>query len=556
MQALQRTFGAIAGQLGSLPGTAKLLIGSLMVILVMSLLLVAQFAGRPSMVALPVELDAEVRAAALSYLERTGIPHEERDGRLMVPADQKYTVLAQLTDHEVITGEQINFDSLIAQDSPFLTRDQNEKRWLIAKMNVLSAMISRFNGIKRATVVIDRPREIGFGRTHQPPTASVTVIPEGEGLTPGQVEAIAHVVAGAQPGLKAGDVRVIDAKSGRRHRARSDDELASQEYLEVKQAAEKHVKATLDDALSYIPGVRIAVNAIVDTRQVEQRTDTFEDPKIGPLEESRREISSTSQSTSAEPGIRPNTGAAITSGGQGSQLTDERSDTRTHPVFPRDATHITDPRGYAVKINAVIGVPRSYFLAKFRQDSNDPEAVPDDTVLDPIVTLELARIKSDMEPLIDTGPVKGAVQGTVEVSMIPDLGPAVATTPFLDGTGGGSRGAGDAGWTSPLGADLIKYVGLIGLALLSLAMMFLMMRKAGGHVELPTAEEIVGVPPPLPTDQEVVGEAEESAPALEGVELDDKALRRQQMLSQISEMVKQNPDEVANLLRRWIRVEA
>ncbi len=143
--------------------------------------------------------------------------------------------------------------------------------------------------------------------------------------------------------------------------------------------------------------------------------------------------------------------------------------------------------------------------------------------------------------------------------MIPDFGPAgtVATTPFLDGAGGGTRGGGDAGWTSPLGADLIKYVGLIGLALLSLAMMFLMMRKAGGHVELPTAEEIVGVPPPLPTDQsEVVGEAEESSPALEGVELDDKALRRQQMLSQVSEMVKQNPDEVANLLRRWIRVEA
>ena len=79
----------------------------------------------------------------------------------------------------------------------------------------------------------------------------------------------------------------------------------------------------------------------------------------------------------------------------------------------------------------------------------------------------------------------------------------------------------------------------------------------GLFAHLPTAEEIVGVPPPLPTDQsEVVGEAEESAPAMEGVELDDTALRRKQMLSQISDMAKQNPDEVANLLRRWIRVEA
>ena len=104
---------------------------------------------------------------------------------------------------------------------------------------------------------------------------------------------------------------------------------------------------------------------------------------------------------------------------------------------------------------------------------------------------------------------------------------------------------------------LIKYIGLVGLALLSLAMMFLMVRRAGVHAELPSAEEIVGVPPPLPTDQsEVVGEAEESAPAMEGVELDDDALQRKQMLNQISDMVKQNPDEVANLLRRWIRIEA
>ncbi len=40
--------------------------------------------------------------------------------------------------------------------------------------------------------------------------------------------------------------------------------------------------------------------------------------------------------------------------------------------------------------------------------------------------------------------------------------------------------------------------------------------------------------------------------ALEGVELDVEALRRYRMLSQVNEMVKKNPDEVANLLRRWI----
>ena len=109
---------------------------------------------------------------------------------------------------------------------------------------------------------------------------------------------------------------------------------------------------------------------------------------------------------------------------------------------------------------------------------------------------------------------------------------------------------------APFDGNLLKYLLLTGLSLLSLAMMFMMVRKAGSQARLPTAQEIVGVPPPLPTDQsEVVGEAEESAPAMEGLELDEEALRQKQMLGQISNMVKQNPDEVANLLRRWIRVE-
>lgn len=560
MNAIQRTLQAVNGQLKELTSTAKLLIGALMVILTMSLFFVAQFAGRPGMVSLPITLDADARAAALSYLERANIPHDDRDGRLLVPAEQRYTVLAQLTDEEVITGDQINFDSLIEHDSPFLTRDQNDRRWLIAKMNVLSAMISRFDGIQRATVVIDKPRETGFARTHVSPTASVTVVPRGDGLSAGQVEAIAQVVAASQPGLKPQDVRVIDAKRGSSHQARSDDNLTTDKYLEVKRAAENHVTSKIENLLAYIPGVRIAVNAMVDTRTLEQRTDSFEEPMVGPLESEDSALNSTSRSTSGEPGMRPNSSMALsTTGASGTQTTDERRSEKTLPVFPRDARHIRDHKGHALEINATILVPRSYFVSLFRMDRADPEATPADAQLEPIVTAETDRIKSDVEPLVDTGAFKDSVPGTVVVSMIPDLATmaGAVTADLPAGFGGGIVSAADQTIGGTIPGGLLKYVGLVGLALLSLAMMLLMVRKAGFQATLPTAEEIVGVPPPLPTDQsEIVGEAEESAPAMEGVELDDEALRRKQMLGQISDMVKQNPDEVANLLRRWIRVEA
>ncbi len=568
---LQRTVQSLGGQLGRLPATARLLIGSLMVILVLSLFLVAQLASRPSMVPLPLTLDPEARDAALAFLERANIAFEEREGRLLVPAEQKFTVLAQLTDNEVISSDQINFDSLIQQDSPFLTREQNRKRWMIAKMNVLSAMISRFRGIQRAAVVIDQPETIGFGRTHIPPSASVSVVPAGGPLTPAQVDAIAHLVAGAHAELKAEDVNVIDAKTGQRHQSRPEDAMTAARNMEVKREAEDHVKTTIEDALAYISGVRIAVNAMVDTREIQQRTDSYEDPKVGPLSESSRTIDSTQQTVATEPGVRPNTGAAITTAGSGSRMTDDRSSSTTRPMFPTDSMHVQDYKGYALKINATIQVPRSHFVNRFRLEQGSAEAEPDDAALQAVVTTETARIKAAVEPLVDTAAFKEAVPGTVVVSMIPDYGQVVASAVgtvaplapinWVDGGGAGviSDGGvgGGVGGFGGVDGTLLRYAGLVALVLLCLAMMFLMVRKAGSREELPTVAEIVGEPPPLPTDQsDIMGEAEESALALEGVEMDDAALRRQQMLSQISEMVKRNPDEVANLLRRWIRVEA
>lgn len=559
MNPAQRKLHSLGAQLKTLPVTAKMLVFALLVILTMSLFMVAQLAGRPSMVPLPLSLDGETRTAVLAYLEQAEVPHEERNGRLMVPAEQKYTVLGQLAGQDVVNGNNLDFSKIVEDESPFLTREQNRRRWLVGKMNLLSSLISKFNGIQWASVVIDQPETTGFGRTHLTPTASVTVMPRGEELSPRTIEAIADLVAGAEPGMNKHDVRVVDAKSGTSHTPRDAESLASSKHLELKQKAEGYVKGKIESLLASIAGVRVEVNVMPDTREVEQRTDSYEDPKVGPLSSDRRTIESTTQSRSAEPGIRPNSGAAISTGGAtGSQTTDESSRERTEPVFPRDAQRITDKKGNALKINATILVPRSYFVKRFQVDHNDPEAAPDQTSLGPLITAETSRIRAMVEPLIDTAPYPGAQAGSVVVSMIPDMMAAVVPgSPGSSAASGFAAPPSDGLVAAPLDGSLLKYLLLTGLSLLSLALMFMMVRKAGAQSQLPTAEEIVGIPPPLPTDQsEIVGEAEESVPAMEGVELDEGDLRHKQMLGQISDMVKRNPDEVANLLRRWIRVEA
>ncbi len=553
MQALNRMILKIGSQLKQLPATSRLLLGALMIILTLSLLLVAQFTGRPALSVLPVDLsDDGARTRATAFLENRDIRHQQRGTQIYVPTEDRYTIAAQLLDDDRITSDQIDFSSLLEESSPFLTRDQREQRYLIVRMRVLSSMVSSFKGIQRAKVVI-APSRRGLGRTHSPATASVQVTPLTSPLPQAQVEAIAQLIAGAESGLKPENVRVIDSISGQARSARSPDDAAPTRYVEHQLAAEKRIEANIERSLRYIQNVLVTVNAIVDTRTERSVSESYQDPKIAPLRETTESSTESQRNPASPPGVRPNTGASAVIGAQaGSQSTSERTDSITQPRFPAEERLQDDPKGYPLKINAYIGIPRSYYINKYRQDLGDPQAEPDQTTLDTIINDENKRIQEDMTPLIDTGSFEDAEVGEVKVSMYPDFNGAEASL-------GGIELAAPAGGllTGALENGIVQNVGLGGLAVVSLAMMFLMVRKATVKQELPSPAEAAGVPPALTTDEtaQLVGEAEESAPVLEGVELDDNVLRIQQMLEQINGMVRDTPGDAAGLIRKWSRAE-
>ena len=51
---------------------------------------------------------------------------------------------------------------------------------------------------------------------------------------------------------------------------------------------------------------------------------------------------------------------------------------------------------------------------------------------------------------------------------------------------------------------------------------------------------------------DVTAEVGEGGQTLDGVELDEESLRNQQVLEQVSTLVKDNPDAAANLIKRWM----
>jgi flagellar biosynthesis/type III secretory pathway M-ring protein FliF/YscJ len=61
------------------------------------------------------------------------------------------------------------------------------------------------------------------------------------------------------------------------------------------------------------------------------------------------------------------------------------------------------------------------------------------------------------------------------------------------------------------------------------------------------------VAPTIHAENDLVGEADESQTAMEGIELDENEIKTKKMLEQVQEMVKKNPNDAATLLNRWIQ---
>ena len=229
MQALQKTLEQVRSQFSRLPVNARLLIGSLMIILVMGLLLVSQYAGQSNLAPLGLPATADVREAALQHLRAMNVNFEDRGDDIYVPADRQYELIGQLSERQIVSTHQIDFNALIEHNAnPFIGRDQARQNWLTAKMNVLSAMIAARNDVSMARVIIDPPaRSPGIGAAHIATKATVAVQMRGAPLSQDTADVFGRMVAGSQAGLKVSDVPARHASAPDRRQYRDGSAVRS-----------------------------------------------------------------------------------------------------------------------------------------------------------------------------------------------------------------------------------------------------------------------------------------------------------------------------------------
>ena len=572
MESLRRVFDTIRTFFNGMSGSQKLLVGSLGVVLAMTLFLVQQYSGTPSMVPLlDAGYPAEDQQAAARFLDARGVGYDTGgDGVVMVRAASRTGLLAQMSQEPgaLPSDTTLLFDNLIEQQSWTKNSQQNHQLETIAVQNEVSNILSQWSGIRSARVIIDVPTNRALGRPATAPTAAVTVFSEG-GLSQDTVDAVAGFVSGSRAGLTPQRVRIIDGATGRQHRPREEGTLTAGDTQELIAKVEKRHRDKLLDMLSpYIPNVIVTVRAQVDATRRTTTTDAALNEGQGSTSlissETATERSESQPLVSGEPGVRANNQADITSSGGGSStFSESNADSQFDTKIGTRLENVLDPRGHATKINAVVNIPRDYFAAVWRlrqgPGDGDGEAAggegasgPTDEDLRPVVEEEVARIKRDIENVIDTTANEGSVRGEATVSMIPmsfgeGAGVATQAAGFLGLGGGGAGGVGGVAVDS-----LVKTVALGGLAVLALGLVVLTAMKTSKTEPLPSVEEMVGAPPALEGDDDIVGEAEAAEPALAGIELTEDAMKQRKVMEQVSDMISDKPEEAARLVGRWL----
>lgn len=578
MEQLRRMVATIQKYLGQMQTSQKLLVGSLGVIVILMLLLVALWSSQRRMVELLPGVALEAQQSSSAFLSGAGIPNEMRSGKLMVPSEKEGMARAMLAENGKLPSDnRIMFSNLLEKQSWINSRQQNEQILNLALENQLASDIQNFRGIRMATVHLDIPEATGIGRAVRKPTASATVTTrDGAAVPQATVNAIAAYIAGSRAGLSVDQIRVIDAAMGTQRRPTSDNDMVSSSYMEHASKVEASTRDKISESLAYIPGVNVIVTARVDVTRVSSETHAHLPSGQGTVSEIRSttedETKSSQASTGAEPGFGANVGADINKGKATPGSTSSTTKTTSEfEVFPGTKTETTqDPRGMPTLVAVSVSVPYGFVeeqAAKSAAAAGGGAAPAGGTagnkptVSEADVTAAFdqkirPKIEAAIRPHVlamstsvkDLPPaeVDKMMQAAISVQMVPMDVPRMASATQAGMFGG-------AGGLLTLGGGLIDKAVLGVLAVVALGMMFMLVRKSGKKAELPTAEELVGLPPELEAPSDVIGDALEGDSPLSGIEVGEDEVQSQKMLEQVSELIGENPLTAAKLLNRWIQ---
>lgn len=551
---LQQGFASLAELFRSMSAGTRLATALLLALVVISLGYLWQYrlgAGDEYLLGgrafTPSELTAIEAAFAKAGLGKSQVVGSQ----VKIPRGQKDLYLAALADASALPADFYKYlDEATAADSPFASTRSLEMRLRNSKQKELALIIRRMRGIEDATVQYDEEIRPGPSRQKQK-TAMVAVLTRAP-LDEEQIKAIRNVVASAYAGLDRRNITITDMSNGYTYGSVSGPEGLTEDeslYAAHKQRYERWWQQKIQQQLAYIPGVIVGVNAELNP-EVQHSTQSVKlDPKPVTVtaRESSKEAISRAPQVAGRPGAvsngvgnQPVSLQSATTSGPESNLTESRSDIQNVPGH--DTTVLSLAALVPKKVTASIDIPASYYVEVWRKRNpptpDKPARTPDAAELAAIETEIKNSVKEKVRNLLPD-----VDQGTnpyphIVVETYTDLPAPVPPPPSLLATTGT--------WL----ADHWQTLALLGLTLLALGMLRSLVRSPA--LPLPAQAAASDKAPAAAT-------ANAPAPATEEETSEPARVLKARfsgsgpdLRQELQEIVKENPDAAATILRAWI----
>jgi flagellar M-ring protein FliF len=250
--------------------------------------------------------------AVIAQLSQMNVPYRNADGgTILVPADKVHEARLKLASQGLPKGSIVGFEIMESQKFG-LTQFQEQLNYQRGLEGELARSIQSLAPVASARVHLALPKNSGFLRDHQAPTASVLLqLHPGKALDRAQVAGIVHLVASSVPELTTKNVSVVD-QHGTLLASQSESQSSlDAEQLDYVSQIEAATIKRIEDILEPIAGranVRAQVTADVDFSNVEQMDESYK-PNQGPDKAAIRSQSSTDNSQTGSAGAQGVPGA-------------------------------------------------------------------------------------------------------------------------------------------------------------------------------------------------------------------------------------------------------
>ena len=555
MDFVNKAIAQLSDLFRSMTPAARITAGMLLVVIVVSVtyLFNHQFSSGDAYLFGGEAVAASEIPAMQAAFGKAGLNDAEFDGnRVRVPRGKQAAYIGALADAGALPHNFGDVMKHMFETSNFMiSKAKQEAMTKLALQVELSNIIRKMHGIEDASVLYDVQSQGGL-YNQKSISASVQVKPQGnQALTGEQVKMIRYTVSGALAGLAPESVSVID-RNGRTFPggAPGSDADASQDpYLSRKLEYQQKCTESISQALlSFVKGAVVTVNVDLNPVMEDVESTTKFDPKTVPVvvTEKNQSLNSSPVVPNGRPGLGGQGGfnaPATLAGANGSKTEDEKTD-RSEKSLAGQETHQIKTAGLTPKrVTVSVGIPSSYFEDIWRSRNPSPPGsapkTPDQAALDQIKTEAMANIQkyvTQVLPAIDE--TSKDVVKQVFVNSFPSLPVAEIEKPST------------ADHAMLWFTNHASSVGMALLALFCLLMVRSILRAVRAPAAAATSQLELKV---AATPVEDLQEPEDTSG-----DVPQPRLRRRRSKSgpslrdDLVEIVREDPDAAANILRSWI----